>query len=223
MDDMLQLTEYLLEQVESQDMEIVLIQAWLIWNQRSWVVHGGKFHDPGWLNNQARELLKEFRIALALMRPAHEGQSTRDTWQPPPPLVFKLNFDATLLLTLNSYGFGVVIRNEKSEVMAAMAAKGPEVSCSEETELVACRKAIEFVVDASFSEFIIEGDNSSIIKVISALQDDHSLLRNVIGDIHHLIRNLHWVRIECTRRGGNRVAHELAQFARNINHDLFWM
>ena len=107
--------------------------------------------------------------------------------------------------------------------MAAMVAKGPEVSCSEETELVACRKAIEFVVDASFSEFIIEGDNSSIIKVISALQDDHSLLGNVIGDIHHLIRNLHWVRIECTRRGGNRVAHELAQFARNISHDLFWM
>ena len=30
MDDMLQLMEYLLEQVESQDMEIVLIQAWLI-------------------------------------------------------------------------------------------------------------------------------------------------------------------------------------------------
>ena len=31
------------------------------------------------------------------------------------------------------------------------------------------------------------------------------------------------VRIECTRRGGNRVAHELAQFARNISQDLYWM
>ena len=107
--------------------------------------------------------------------------------------------------------------------MAAMAAKGPEVYCSEEAELLACRKPIEFAVDAGFSKFIIEGDNSSVMKAILALQDDHSLLGNVIGDIHHLIRNLHWVRIECTRRGGNRVAHELAQFARNINHDLFWM
>ena len=83
--------------------------------------------------------------------------------------------------------------------MVAMVAKGPEVSCSEEAELLACRKAIEFVVDAGFSELIIEGDNCSVMNVISALQDDHSLLGNVIGDIHHLVRNSQWVRIECTR------------------------
>ena len=61
------------------------------------------------------------------------------------------------------------------------------------------------------------------MKAISAMQEDFSLLGNVIRDIHHLVRNLQWVRIECTRRGGNRVAHELAQFARNISQDLFWM
>ena len=51
--DMLQLMEYLMEGVESHDMEVVLVQAWLIWNQRNRVVHGGKFHDPSWLNNRA--------------------------------------------------------------------------------------------------------------------------------------------------------------------------
>ena len=45
--------------------------------------------------------------------------------------------------------------------MAAMAAKSPEVFCSEEAELLACRKAIEFAVDTGFSELVIEGDNSS--------------------------------------------------------------
>ncbi|XP_030927622.1 uncharacterized protein LOC115953929 [Quercus lobata] len=111
---------------------------------------------------------------------------------------------------------GAVIRNEKGEVMAAMAAKGPEISSSEEAEFLACRKAIEFAVDAGFSELVIEGDNSSVMKVVSASQDDFSLLGNVVGDIHHLVRNLQWVRIECTRCGGNRVAHELAQFARKF-------
>ena len=107
--------------------------------------------------------------------------------------------------------------------MAAMAAKGPKVFCDEEAELLACRKAIEFTVDAGFFELVIEGDNSSTMKANSTLQDDHSMLGNVIEDIHHLIRNLQWARIECIRRGGNRVVHELAQFARNISHDLFWM
>ena len=45
-----------------------------------------------------------------------------------------------------------MIRNDKGEVMAAMVAKGPEVFCSEEAELLACRKAIEFVMDVGFSE-----------------------------------------------------------------------
>ena len=185
-------------------------------------MHGGKFHDPGWLNNRVRELLEEFRTALALMGPTYGRQSTRDTWHPPPS-VFKLNFDAALFSTLNNFGFGAIIRNEKGEVMAAMVAKGPEVFCIKEAELLECRKAIEFVVDAGFSKLVIEGDNSSVIKAISAMQVDHSMLGNVIGDIHHLIGNLQWLRTECIKRWGNRVAYELAQFARNISHDLFWM
>jgi len=104
-----------------------------------------------------------------------------------------------LFSALNSSGFGAIIQNEKDEVMGAMVAKGPKVFCNEEVELLACRKAIEFVVEAGFSELIIEGDNCSVMNVISALQDDHSLPGNVIGDIHHLVRNSQWVRIECTR------------------------
>ena len=88
------------------------------------------------------------------MRTKIAMQLARDTWQPPPQLVFKLNFDAVVFSCLNRFGFGAVIRNDKGEVMAAMAAmaaKGPEVFCSEEVELLACRKAIEFAVDAGFS------------------------------------------------------------------------
>ena len=36
-----------------------------------------------------------------------------------------------------------MIRNEKAEVMAAMSAKGTLVGDSEETEILACRKALE--------------------------------------------------------------------------------
>ena len=101
--------------------------------------------------------------------------------------------------------------------METMAAKGPKVLCNEEAELLACRKAIEFAVDASFFELVIE----SAMKAISTLKDDQSMLGNVIGDIQHLIRNLQWVSIECTRRGGERVAHVLAQFARTISEDMY--
>ena len=136
---------------------------------------------------RARELLEDFRTAQDQMRTETAMQPTRDTWQPLPQSVFKLNFDVAVFSCLNSSGFGAVIRNDKGEVMAAMAAKGPAVLCSEEAELLACRKAIEFAVDAGFSEFVIEGDNSSAMSAISTMQLDQSLMGNVVGDIQHLI------------------------------------
>ncbi|XP_075654664.1 uncharacterized protein LOC142624799 [Castanea sativa] len=204
-------------------MEEVLVQAWLIWNRRNRVVHGGKFHDPGRLIIRARELLEEFRFAQDQMKTEPVMQQVPVTWQPPPQSIFKLNFDATVFSGLNKSGYGAIIHDEKCEVMAAMAAKGPKVFCSEEAELHACRKAIEFAVDVGFSELVIEGDNSLAMTAISTTKIDHSMLGNVVGDVQHLLRNLHWVRDDCIRRGRNQVAHVLAQFARNISEYMYWM
>ena len=92
-------------------------------------------------------------------------QPCRDSWKPPPSSVYKLNFNVAMFSGLDRTGFGAVIRNDKGEVMAAMLAKGPLVFCIEEAELLACRKVIEFSTDASFSEFIFEGDNSKSRKL----------------------------------------------------------
>ena len=43
-----------------------------------------------------------------------------------------------------------MIRNEKGEVMVAMTTCGPIVQTSEEVELLACQRALEFAVDAGF-------------------------------------------------------------------------
>ena len=49
------------------------------------------------------------------------------------------------------------------------------------------------------------------------------VLGNVVDDVHHLVCGMHWVNFSCIRRGGNRVANALAQHARNISEDVFWM
>ena len=54
--------------------------------------------------------------------------------------------------------------------MAAVFAKGPAVNISEEAEMSACRKSIEFVMDVGFSELVIEGDNANVIHAISSLE-----------------------------------------------------
>ena len=86
-----------------------------------------------------------------------------DIWQPPPQSECKLNFDVAVFSGLDRSGYGVIIRNDNGEVMAAMTASGPKVSTSDEAELLACRRAIEFAVDARFTRLTIEGDNSNVI------------------------------------------------------------
>ena len=49
-----------------------------------------------------------------------------------------------------------------------MSAVGSGVENNEEAELLACRRSLEFVMDAGFTSLIIEGDNVNIIQAISS-------------------------------------------------------
>ena len=157
-------------------------------------------------------------------------QSSSDIWKPPLQSIFKLNFNAAIFSESNSSWFGEIIRNDKGKVMAAMSAKVPSLSSSEEAEMLACRKAMEFATAAGFSELVVEGDNVNVMKPISSSMSDLSLQGNVVEDVHQLIvdlhqliLDLHWINICCARRGGNRVSHVLAQHATNISDDMYWM
>ena len=151
-------------------------------------------------------------------------QQCNETWKPPPATAYKLNFDAAIFADLDRTGVGAIIRNEQGQVMAAMQAAGPKANSSDEAELLACRRSMEFAVDAGFTKLIIEGDNVNVMQAISSSHINCSLLGYVVDDIHHLIHCLEWVSICFTRRGGNKVAHALAQHARNsLDNDVYWM
>lgn len=176
------LVEFLFDRLTDADFELFLVQAWLTWNQRNKVVHGEKMMDPRWLNKRAMDYLEKYKksqIQLAVPGTA----SARNSWQPPPPLVHKLNFDAATFSDLNWSGFGAIIRNEEGEVMAGMSVKGPLVHNSAEAEALACRRAVQFSIEAGFSRLVIEGDNALVMQVISCSTENNSLLGHIFEDI----------------------------------------
>ena len=140
------------------------------------MVHGGKLKDPSSLNKRAEEFVDEFKHAQNHLSIQTRQQLSGHVWQPPPQSEYKLNFDATIFSGLDRLGYGAIIRNDKGEVMAAMTTNGSKVSTSDEVELLACQRAIEFAVDAGFSRLIIEGDSSNVIQAISSpLENFHCL------------------------------------------------
>ena len=57
--DFMQLFEVLMNRLDATGMELFLIQARTVWNQRNMVEHGGQMTDPRWLNIRAAEYLED--------------------------------------------------------------------------------------------------------------------------------------------------------------------
>ena len=76
--DILKLMEYLLSKLSLQEIELFLVQAWIIWNQRNKLLHGGKMQDPNTLCRRAMEYLEEYRNSQGNLRVASVGHSIGD-------------------------------------------------------------------------------------------------------------------------------------------------
>ena len=116
-----------------------------------------------------------------------------------------------------------MIGNENGEVMVALASKGGVVKDSEEVEVMACRKALEFAIDTSFMEIILEGDNALVMKTVSQAQPNLSRLGLIYEDIWCLTVGFRSISTNCVRCSANSVAHALARSARLIDDEILWM
>ena len=96
--------------LDDEELELFWVQCWLIWNQRNTIVHGGIIQDPSRLNQRAKDLLEEFRVAHQHLMVTDMAASVQ-SWRPPSGESYKLNFDATVFEDTGSSGFGVIIQN----------------------------------------------------------------------------------------------------------------
>ncbi|XP_075663066.1 uncharacterized protein LOC142632574 [Castanea sativa] len=220
-DGFLQLLEVLILRLPLEEVEMFLVQAWLLWTQRNKVRTGGAIQDPAQLVQRASVFLEEYGASQDhLIVPNVEERSSR--WVPPPEHQFKLNFDAAIFHEIHVSGFGAIIRNERGEVMASLLARGPSVADSEEAELLACRKALDFVVDTGFTDLVVEGDNSVVRKAILSSRIEYSRLGHLYEDVKCMAAGITTLIVSCVHRTANSVAHSLARFAKHIADEIIW-
>ena len=220
--DMMQLWEQLTVRLTIDEFELFLVQAWLIWNQRNALIHGIQLQEPGILNRRAEDYLAEFRLAHSRLVTSPPS-SNLISWRPPPPNRFKLNFDAAMFKEVDASGFGAIIWNERGEVMAAFSGKGPPVACSEETEILTCRCAVEFTLECGFREMVVEGDNQSVMFVLERKSCLSSRVGHILQDVLCLLNEFCWSQVQFAKRSANTVAHLLARHAKSESHDVIWL
>ena len=179
-----QLVSSLMSRFSLEELDLFWVICWQIWLQRNTILHGGAFQHPSQSYQRALDYLREFNEAHEhLSVPVTVQASACQAWQPPQGNLFKLNFDGACFNNGAASGYGAVVRNGNGEVMAALSAKGGAVRDSEEVEVLDCRKALEFAIDAGFMEVILEGDNVMVMKTVSQAQPDLSRLGFIYEDI----------------------------------------
>ncbi|XP_030962053.1 uncharacterized protein LOC115983486 [Quercus lobata] len=195
-----------------------------LWKARNTVIHGGVFQHPSRLAQRAVDYLKEYTAAQDSLH-VHilNYVPVQQTWQPPPEMFFKLNFDDACFDEGAASGYGAMIRNEKGDVMAALAVRGGAMRDNEEMEVMACRKELEFAIDAGFTEIILEGDNALVMKMISQAKPERSRLGLIYEDIWCLAAGFRSISYNCIRHSANGVAHSLARFARLLDNEIVWL
>ncbi|XP_075633692.1 uncharacterized protein LOC142606188 [Castanea sativa] len=120
-------------------------------------------------------------------------------------------------------GIGAIIRNDKGEVMAALSVKGPPMTCSEEAEILACHRAVEFVVECGFIELVLEGDNQALMNALSSRKGLMSWLGHILQDVICMLNGLRWLQVLFAKRSANTVAHALARYAKDLLEDVVWL
>lgn len=119
MNSMCDLVSFILQ--ETGELDKFAMVAWAIWQCRN------KLR----LKEDNTPIHKVYKSALSLLtefwqkKPSHTGQRfSRPThWTPPPPNSVKVNFDGTVFGDSNEAGVGVVVRNDRGVVRAALLEK----------------------------------------------------------------------------------------------------
>ena len=92
--------------------------VWCIWKNRNAAKFEGKCKEVTRIVTEANASVEEFSEQLGAQK--QPALSRIGRWTPPSEGWYKVNMDRVVFKGLGSCGIGIVIRNERGEIMGAM-------------------------------------------------------------------------------------------------------
>ena len=188
--------------------------AWSLWNNRNKVCHGEQGKRREIIVREAIAYLKEVQeVKQPIERPPIPA---KPPWIPPNRGCFKVNTDGAIFEELGCCGIGVVIRNERGQLMGAMSKKI-------ELPLDVLEEGMLLAWDLGLKEITLESDSELVVK---ALRDQRLLqisIQKVIEGIREGLQCFLATTVTHTRKSGNSPAHILDRHAKLLNHSIIWV
>lgn len=124
------------------------------------------------------EQVVEYALSLTMgYKEVHESHNqntqSRCNWIPPPSGTFKLNVDGAIFAYQCSAGVGIILRNDKGEIILSTSKKESEVNDPLKVEMLAIFRALQICIPLDLNELLIESD--SLIMVNEILTEGESV------------------------------------------------
>ena len=81
-------------------------------------------------------------------------------------------------------------------------------------EVLATRRAVQFIVELGISQTVFEGDSEVVCKALKSAQKDHSSIGQFVKNILSILGLLRTFSFSHTKRQGNSIAHALSKRVR---------
>ena len=107
--------------------------------------------------------------------------------------------------------------------MASVSEKIKLPSSSNEVEALATVRAISFALELHLPSVIVKGDLELIISALGSEEESFTSFGHLICSIKQSLGIFSCISFSHTRRTGNSLAHNLAQYARHIDALTVWM
>ena len=144
-------------------------------------------------------------------------------WKSPPLGCYKVNVDGAVFKDRGHCGIGVVVRNDKGQIMGALSKLFPFPLGALEIEAKAAKIGAAFAWDLGLRDIIFEGDSQTIMATIANHDPGPIQVQNLIVDIKSWKSMFSVWQSSFTRKDGNKAAHQMAKYAKHISDYIIWV
>lgn len=148
---------------------MILNTFWTLWWSRSRF-----YHDR--VSFTLVDLISFMRSCTGSLLPMDTPRSTPSPrtvwWQPPPPHLVKVNFDATFRGSLTLSCSRVVVRDAQGQGYGACTTLYSQVLTPFAASILAFLSAVDFVRDLRLTRIVFEGDSLHIVPRLQSLNMD---------------------------------------------------
>lgn len=217
--------ERILEVCDNEKRAEVATVCWSLWKARNELVWNKKYTRLNVVIAKAKQFLLQWNLAQKEKPQSRfpyfvEGDG-QNLWVVPQVDYMKISVDAAIFTEYNASGMGLIVRDDKGELIQAKTKCTFGMLSANMAEAMAIKEALSWIKDKDWRKVVVETDCLTAVQAIRSKAPLLSPFGHVIQSCRNMLEDLNTVSLFFVKRSANMAAHELARLSYSFPDRVF--